>query len=901
MRFAYRATDRLIREVALRAWFLLSVGILLPYPRPSCGQEIRAPELPFYLEDSHAGAFYWAVRELELDQPCMLLLLDAHSDATGIFDSDVIREAIRKPQGDPEAWMPVEKRWREQGVIQCFDWIEPLMPLPFSQVVWVANDDGSMASRRKRATEVEQELNAHVEIAPRNVGEIARRFRVATFSEAERLVGESDLPVIVSLDLDYFAGEPEESLPMKFSECWSALLALPRLAAVTGAVSRPFLTSEREAQQLSELFLDGALAVVNSRVMFEPFAETGPDRSRLHREFKRANPDKDLPRYQIEQAPSSLRSLLLHNKDRIQVKIQPESWEALLDKWAYEHHLPVALAAGADFDDDGVYRVRTGSRFSIRTDSEPGGGKVSWEIARASANVYRLIDDLGAGFATDASAWVFAPFQETDVHDARIGWNTLAGWLDPVTGTGTVRMRARQHREGVGDVFSNEIVLRVRTQEGFRGALEEQFGLPYILGAGFLRRNGVSGNDLAVGGDCANFIVYGLRETGARLGWSDPSQLRGHLEVLVKVRRSSTEIPWEIPPFPLREGQLDSGLIIDRGTHMAAVYEDKEPRGRLDGGDVLAHHLEGNAETIPLAAFVEKHREFQISRWPGEINRRGKDKVTLRFGGDVMLGRSVGKKISNTSGFPLERAGGILRGADFSAVNLECVLADGGKDLAGKPYVFRAPPEAVWHLKDAGIDLVSLGNNHSTDCGLEGLHEMREWLGKAGIGSVGAGKWSEAYGPHYRQVKNLVVGVVAFTWHDAFCQTARPENGMGVASGLNERWRQVLDAVRKSDRRADFTVVIPHWGVEMRTEVSKRQITGARELVKTGADLVVGAGPHCRQDTVTLDGGLVCYSLGNLVFDGDVADERWNQNTVLEVVVDAKSGKIETWKEWREF
>ena len=47
--------------------------------------------LPIYIEDNHAGTFYWLAQNIDLDQSYTLVLFDAHSDASGIFDSDKIR------------------------------------------------------------------------------------------------------------------------------------------------------------------------------------------------------------------------------------------------------------------------------------------------------------------------------------------------------------------------------------------------------------------------------------------------------------------------------------------------------------------------------------------------------------------------------------------------------------------------------------------------------------------------------------------------------------------------------------------------------------------------------------------------------------------------------------------
>src|SRR5262249_27724707 len=94
-----------------------------------------ANSLPIYIEDNHAGMFYWLAQNIDFDQPYTLLLFDAHSDASGIFDSDKIRYALRNVASTQDR-QKLLNRWRGKGAVQCFNWIEPLMPAPIEKVIW---------------------------------------------------------------------------------------------------------------------------------------------------------------------------------------------------------------------------------------------------------------------------------------------------------------------------------------------------------------------------------------------------------------------------------------------------------------------------------------------------------------------------------------------------------------------------------------------------------------------------------------------------------------------------------------------------------------------------------------------------------------------------------------------
>src|SRR5881392_622839 len=125
-----------------------------------------AKVLPIYIEDNHAGTFYWLAKNVDLDQPCTLILFDAHSDASGIFDSDKIRDALRNV-ASPQDRQALLDRWRRTGAVQCFNWIEPLMPAPIARVIWVPAEKLSAPDIGKRTQAATALLDGHIEAAPR--------------------------------------------------------------------------------------------------------------------------------------------------------------------------------------------------------------------------------------------------------------------------------------------------------------------------------------------------------------------------------------------------------------------------------------------------------------------------------------------------------------------------------------------------------------------------------------------------------------------------------------------------------------------------------------------------------------------------------------------------------------
>src|SRR5258705_1115947 len=89
--------------------------------------------------------------------------------------------------------------------------------------------------------------------------------------------------------------------------------------------------------------------------------------------------------------------------------------------------------------------------------------------------------------------------------------------------------------------------------------------------------------------------------------------------------------------------------------------------------------------------------------------------ITLAFGGDVHFAeRTLALLDSPSTAFgPISS---VLSAADIAMVNLETAVTTGGTPEP-KEYHFRAPPSAFAAVKAAGVDLVTLANNHSLDYG----------------------------------------------------------------------------------------------------------------------------------------------------------------------------------------
>jgi poly-gamma-glutamate capsule biosynthesis protein CapA/YwtB (metallophosphatase superfamily) len=841
-----------------RALMLCTAALLVAASPPPAVANI----LPIYIEDNHAGTFYWLAQNIDLDQPCTLVLFDAHSDASGIFDSDKIRAALRNASSGQDRQTLLD-RWRSEGAVQCFNWIEPLMPAPIAKVIWVPAEKLSPAEICGRTQEATAFLDGHLEAAPRKSGSLRESYVVTDFEDLETHIDPSQ-PLIVTIDLDYFAGVPAAEQATAFARIWEFVIERPNLRAVTFAISRPYLESEDEGQRLLTLALTSALSLPTAEIEFEPFLTVANDHSNLAKKLL-AKGEK-LPAFDVARAPQELRARILSERKRISVRHDTVRWGQLLSSWndeAPQLHLEIKHRQPST---DNVWRVPASESAEIELVTEPWTTKpqkIEWFALTpkySRCNLTNLSIDQ-VGFVANAAprpAWNEHPI---DHHDSVLLMTKIDDLFDQKLHCGSLRLRARADVDGK---IRETPVLELRrfVDSGFRAAISEQFGLAYLFGSGELSKDSDTGPETNLGADCANLMVYALRRQGLRVPWSDPKRLRDHLDLITGSATSGTA--------KIDAEDLQRGMIIDLGTHVAALMEDRQPVGILDESDLVAHQLGDAPQVVTLGQLLRERRKnrFDLLRVP-----LAKPAATLVFGGDVMLGRSCAAKIE--SGIdPFAGIGAVLQGASFAAANLECTISNLG--CSTQRYAFRAPARSAQLLRTAGFHAMGLANNHALDFGTAALRDCAASLSREKIEPVGLGRpTGNAYAPSFFSVRDgKKIALLAIS-----------DVGPGAGSEIAAASDRVClsNAIASARSRASLVVCMVHWGIENTANITDKQRELARWLVDHGVDLVVGSHPHCVQSLDFYHGCPIAYSLGNLVFDGAPSIASWNRGALLEI------------------
>lgn len=254
-------------------------------------------------------------------------------------------------------------------------------------------------------------------------------------------------------------------------------------------------------------------------------------------------------------------------------------------------------------------------------------------------------------------------------------------------------------------------------------------------------------------------------------------------------------------------------------------------------------------------------------------SRRGV--LRLAFAGDVHFEGVLAARLGNPA-TALAPAASVLAEADVAMVNLETSVGSGGRPEPGKRFTFSAGPEAFTALAAAGVDVVSMANNHALDFGRARLPATLRAARDAAAGDpplsvVGIGRDArEAFGPAVTEVDGTDVGFLAASvadrdpTADRTGHWAASEDRAGVADALDPA--RLLDGLVRLDREVDVVVVYLHWGVQGERCPTGSQRDLAARLVRSGADVVVGSHAHELQGDGRLGGGYVAYGLGNFAW-----------------------------------
>jgi poly-gamma-glutamate capsule biosynthesis protein CapA/YwtB (metallophosphatase superfamily) len=270
---------------------------------------------------------------------------------------------------------------------------------------------------------------------------------------------------------------------------------------------------------------------------------------------------------------------------------------------------------------------------------------------------------------------------------------------------------------------------------------------------------------------------------------------------------------------------------------------------------------------------------------PLRMTLGGRGPVRIGVVGDIVPGRNVHLHMVEYGDFtrPFLRVAPLLRSFDVTVANLEGNLSDTLAQPADPHSVsFVSSPEMLEGFQLAGIDAVTLANNHSVwndeGWGVQGLLDTIAALDGHSIPYFGAGPDL----PSARAPWVVTAGGTRIAFLGIDGVTANYEVEPGAANGVLDvdvgatsegagtnpyLLAQLVEDVAAATTMADVVIPYFHLGAEYVAVVPPWAVQAAHAAIDAGAAMVLTNHPHLIQGMEIYAGKPIIYSLGNFILD----------------------------------
>lgn len=250
------------------------------------------------------------------------------------------------------------------------------------------------------------------------------------------------------------------------------------------------------------------------------------------------------------------------------------------------------------------------------------------------------------------------------------------------------------------------------------------------------------------------------------------------------------------------------------------------------------------------------------------VNFQEEKTVSISIVGDILMDSSVRAQINkNGIEYPWEMVKEYFQNDDITIGNLETSITTRGTKWEDKQFNFRSDPNNLKAMKEAGIDVLALANNHTLDYGYEGLLDTLSYLDKNDIKRAGGGKnKQEAIEGAIIEKNGLKIGVLSFSRVVPDVKWYATDKRPGIVGAYDPHISEVIVRIEEMKKEADIVILSIHWGVELSATPRKQEMDLGKKLIDAGADIIMGHHPHVLQGVEIYKGKPIFYSLGNFVF-----------------------------------
>lgn len=229
----------------------------------------------------------------------------------------------------------------------------------------------------------------------------------------------------------------------------------------------------------------------------------------------------------------------------------------------------------------------------------------------------------------------------------------------------------------------------------------------------------------------------------------------------------------------------------------------------------------------------------------------------------------------------------IVKQYDRFIVNLECALTEETKEIKKFGPGLKASPLCADSFKDFGVTDAMLANNHVYDFGEKGLRDTVANLERVGIGYSGVGENDEdSRKIYYIEDGSVKVAIINVCEHE-YSYALKDRFGTNPYVPF-----KTIRDVKEAKKNADYVIVIYHGGKEFSKYPSPRLLEHMREMVLSGASVVLTQHSHCIGCYEEYEGGHILYGQGNLNFVQKSMGEGWYDSLLVGVELEGGDVKV---------
>ena len=249
----------------------------------------------------------------------------------------------------------------------------------------------------------------------------------------------------------------------------------------------------------------------------------------------------------------------------------------------------------------------------------------------------------------------------------------------------------------------------------------------------------------------------------------------------------------------------------------------------------------------------------------------------------------------------------VVGNADFTVGDIEGPMDTRPESAFSGKDPMNTPPQIMLAMRSAGVDMLTLANDHALDMLFDGLLKTIENCKQAG-GSGGmkyagaAASQAEKDSPNIVEINGINVAFLNYTSTLNGKEKSSSSDALKFGVNLVTKSSNVKADVQKArEAGADVVIAYASWGDMLSAKPNEEQEMMSKAMVAAGVDVIIGFNPHTVQPAYWLTGKrddgtaqrtLCLFATGN--FLSDIREQYFDSGVIFEFTIqETDGGKFE--------